>query len=285
MLIIVAMLLAAIALYKGYDLYKFPPGSTAGHAELLRKYVPVWPGHPAIALLALTLSLGTSSFLYNPTLVLGLAGLRAWCRTEPAFCISIAVATTVFTLFIASITFFKGDPSWGPRYFTPVFAALWVFASRCYDLLSRRLTVGLLLLGFMVQLGALSIDPHRLYVERGLPSGFCVSNPELYFHPSISHLLHRPREILEAFESRKERAECFTPAPAATFAFPVLDFVERGPESVRKYQVLRGFRFWWSSFQALDDPSRPVDVARTVALLALVAGAGLIMQVTGASKP
>ena len=63
--IILATLLAAIAVYKGYEWYKFPPGSTAGHAELLKKYVPTWPGHPVTALLALTFSLGAGVFFYN----------------------------------------------------------------------------------------------------------------------------------------------------------------------------------------------------------------------------
>ena len=69
------------------------------------------------------------------------------------------VSITVFTLFISSIIFFKGDPSWGPQYFTPVFALLWIFTPACSTLLSRRLTAGFLVLGFVVQLGALASIP------------------------------------------------------------------------------------------------------------------------------
>ena len=64
--IILATLLAAIAVYKGYEWYKFPPGSTAGHAELLKNYVPTWSGHPVIALLAPDIEPRHRSFLLQP---------------------------------------------------------------------------------------------------------------------------------------------------------------------------------------------------------------------------
>ena len=191
------------------------------------------------------------------------------------------VSITVFTLFISSIIFFKGDPSWGPRYFTPVFALLWIFTPACSTLLSRRLTAGFLVLGFVVQLGALSVDPHRLYVEQSLPSGFYVSSPELYFHPAISHLLNRPREVVEVIAESAIPADCYTPAPSPTFAFPVLDFVEKGPAAVRKYRILNSFRPWWASMRYLDRKSRPVDLARTLMLLTALVAAGLALLVIG----
>jgi hypothetical protein len=281
MLTIVALLLAAILVYKAYELYKFPPGSTTAHAALLRKYVRVWPGDPLTAILALTFSVGTSVFLYHPALIPSLVGLRNWRRADPVFCMATALAITVFTLFISSITFFKGDPSWGPRYFTPVFALLWIFAPACSPLLSRRLMAGFLVLGFIMQLGALSIDPHRLYVERGLPSGFYVSDPGLYFHPSISHLLNRPREIVEVIADGRIKAEAYSPSPSPTFAFPVLDFVEKGPGAVRKYHVLNSFRPWWASLRYLDRKSRPVDLSKTLILLAALGGAGVALVAIG----
>ncbi len=279
--IILATLLAAIAVYKGYEWYKFPPGSTAGHAELLKKYVPTWPGHPVTALVALTLSLGTGVFFYNPTLVLGLVGMRGWFRPEPLFCLSLGASITVFTLFFASVTAFKGDPAWGPRYFTPIFAVLWIFAPAGAAILSRRLTSGLLLMGFVVQLGALSIEPSRLYIEHGLPSAFYVSQPDLYFHPAISHLVNRPREIREVLFNRGERAEFYTPSPSPTFAFPVLDFVDKGPAAIRKYHILNSFRPWWISFRYLDDKSQPVNIDRTVLFLASLALGGLLLVALG----
>ena len=114
--------------YLGYDLYKFPPGSTAGHAEIMKNYAPVWTGNPAVALLAMSVSLSAGVPFYNPAILICLSGLRAWWSREKLFCLSLSMAIAVFILFISSLTFFKGDPAWGPRYLTPIFAVLWLFA-------------------------------------------------------------------------------------------------------------------------------------------------------------
>jgi hypothetical protein len=276
--LILGLCLSLAAVCQAYDLYKFPSETRAIQAKMMAAYSPFWTHNPAASLLALAFSLSAGFLFYNPAIVICLAGWKAWWDTERLFCAWLAASIGVFVVFLSFLTFFKGDPAWGPRYLTPVFAVLWIFAPAGARLVKRWVVAAALILGLLIQLGALSIDQHRLYVERGMPSAFYVSNPYLYFHPALSHLLHRPREILEALSTLGEPAECFTPAPAATFAFPVLDFMERGPDSVRKYQVLKGFRFWWSSFQTLDRASRPIDAARTAILLALVGGAGLVLQ-------
>jgi hypothetical protein len=143
----------------------------------------------------------------------------------------------------------------------------------------RWVLIAALGLGLVVQLSALCIDPLRLYIEQCLPSTFYVSAPGLYFHPAISHLINRPREIVDVLSSQDDRAQRYSPAPSPTFAFPVIDFVEKGPAALRKYHVLNGFRFWWASFQYLDSQSRPVGLKRSVVFLVLAAVAGLIVQV------
>jgi hypothetical protein len=279
--LILGLCLSLAAACQAYDLYKFPPETMAIQAKMMAAYVPFWTHRPEASLLAFAFSLSAGFLFYNPAIVICLAGWKSWWREERLFCACLAASIGVFVLFLSCLTFFKGDPSWGPRYLTPVFAVLWIFAPAGARLVKRWVVAAALILGLLIQLGALSIDYHRLYVERGMSSAFFVSNPYLHFHPALSHLLHRPREILEALRTLGEPAECFTPAPTPTFAFPVLDFMERGPDSVRKYQVLKGFRFWWSSFPMLDGPSRPIEAARTVMLLALVAGAGLVLQYAG----
>ena len=68
----------------------------------------------------------------------------------------------------------------------------------------RRVAVGLLAAGLLVQVAALGTDPYRLYLRIGLPMPFYVSSPDLYFHPALSHLINRPLEL----------AEVLTPRPA-----------------------------------------------------------------------
>src|SRR5262249_6770045 len=153
------------------------------------------------------------------------------------------------------------------------------------------------------QVLALSVDPHRLYIERGLPAAFYYHiSPWLYFDRDISHLLNRPRELIEVLGSRSP-AELFTPARASTFAFPVIDLVgvnreavvggmigsltapdgsgnlcaggawlagwqrESGQEAVRKYHVLNSLRPWWISQWYLLPEERPVDLPATGSLL------------------
>src|SRR5208283_4603298 len=136
-------------------------------------------------------------------------------------------------------------------------------------------------LGLVVQLNALCIDPHRLYIEQCLPSAFYVSAPGLYFHPAISHLINRPREIAEVLSSQGDRANRYSPSPTPTFAFPVIDFVERGPTAIRRYHVLNTFRPWWANMGYLDQRIRPVNLTKTVLLLVLISLIGLGLMVLG----
>jgi hypothetical protein len=275
------MLMVGVAVYVGYDLYKFPPGSAAGHADLMKQYGPVWATNPLIALLVMSFSLSAGALFYNPPIVICLCGFRAWWQREKLFCLALLAAMAIFILFISFLTFFKGDPAWGPRYLTPIFAVLWIFAPIGSQILRRWVVTVVLALGLVVQVGALCIDPHRLYIERSLPSSFYLTAPGLYFHPAISHLINRPREITEVIASQPYRAEYYSPSSVPTFAFPVIDFVERGPTAVQKYHVLSGFRFWWASFPYLEQSLQPVDLMRSVILLIGVAVTGLILLVFG----
>ena len=164
--IVAAMLAVGMTAYLGYDWYKFPPGSAPDPSVVSKECGPVWGDEPTIALLALGISLGTGVFFYNPTLLISLVGFRSWYRPERVFALAVAAATTVFVLFISLLSFFKGDPAWGPRYLTPIFAVWWIFAPAGSRLLYRWVIVAALGLGLVVQLGALSVDPLRLRVDR-----------------------------------------------------------------------------------------------------------------------
>lgn len=283
-ILVATSLAVGIALYKGYNLYKFPLGSTASHTEISKRYGPVWAANPLVALLVMSFSLSAGIPFYNPAILVCLSGFKRWWHSETFFCLALTTAMTIFILFVSFLTFFKGDPTWGPRYLTPIFAVLWIFAPIGSQLLRRWVLITSLSLGFLVQLGALSIDPHRLYVERSLPSSFYLASPELYFHPAISHIINRPREIIETIANRAHRAERYSPSPVPTFAFPVIDFVEKGPTALRKYHVLSGFRFWWASFSYLEQSSRPIDLIYSISLLIGVGLMGLILLVIGIGR-
>ncbi|HYT94763.1 MAG TPA: hypothetical protein VEL76_38960, partial [Gemmataceae bacterium] len=310
--------------YRLYDLHKFPPGSTADHAAVLSSYVPFWPNRPdaiPAAFLGLTISPGAGVLWYSPTLALCLYGLARWWPAEKWLCRGVVVGALVFLGFLCCLTFFAGDPTWGPRYLTPVLALLWLFAPAGAAWVRPGVGRVLLRLGFIVQVLALSVDPHRLYIERGLPSAFYHHfSPWLYFDGDVSHLLNRPRELV-AIVSSGPPAQVFTPAQAPTFTFPVIDFVgvhreavlagmigtmsapdgsgnvcaggiwlvgwqrEHGQAAVRKYHVLNSLRPWWLSQWYLPPEERPVDLLATCGLLAGMLLAGLALMLLGTAGP
>ena len=268
-------LVLGVLVCQGYHLYKFPPGSTEQHAELLQQYAPNFPGNPLAAVLGLSLSPAAGALWYCPPLLIAVAGMRAWYGREKWLCLAMLTGSGVFVLFVSALTIFKGDPSWGPRYLTPVFALWWLFVPAGARVMGPRVAPALLACGMLVQLAGLSVDPHRLYVERDLPSAFGVVRPWLYFHPAVSHLANRPREIVEVCRRDRPSAGSFSPSAAPTFAFPIIDTVPGGPQAVRSYHVLNSLRPWWASQQFLAPAERPVDLHRTAALLLLTAALSL----------
>ena len=284
-LVVLACLLLGLAAYVAYEHYKFPPQTRAGHEELTKRYAPHWPANPLMSLACLAFSPAASVFLYCPPVVLGLYGLWVWRRTDRWLVAATVTATIVFTGFIACLTIFKGDWAWGPRYLTPVCAVLWLFVpagAACLPLpTTRRLVVGVLLtLGIVVQVLGLSVLPHRLYMQRNLPSSFGVSNPELYFDPAVSHLFNRPREIREILTAPRS-AEAFTPARAPTFTIPLVDEFKKPREMVARYHVYNSLRPWWISQRYLAPHERPVDLWRTFGLLCGLVVLGAAVLATG----
>lgn len=272
-----------VAAYLAYDFYKFPPGTKDAHSALLLQYIPVWPGNFMLALLAIALSPCAGLLWYSPTLLLCLAGMRRPIAGNSRWIQSVLAATAMFSAFILSMSIFKGDPAWGPRYFTPVLALLWLFAPRGAARIGRRATVTLLLLGGTVQLLALTVDPHRLYVERGMQSAFGAHAPLLYFDPQLAHLLQRPREIVEVWRARGETGQAFAPSAVPTFAFPVIDKVESGLIALKKYKLLNAFRPWWISHWYISEAQRPVPIVPTVFVLIGVLLAATAMLWKGTS--
>ena len=82
---------------------------------------------------------------------LGVAGLAAWWRGGKRMVV-LATTLAIFAMvgFFAMLTFYKGGVCWGPRYLTPIFGMLWLFAPDGAKLLSPSLVKLLLALGAAV---------------------------------------------------------------------------------------------------------------------------------------
>jgi hypothetical protein len=283
--LIVLGLVAGIAAEQAYDRFKFPFDKSQEHAEALKIYGPVFADHQLAAAAVLSVSPGAGAIWYFPPILLAFAGVFARRQADRRGVLALLIASALFLGFLASLSFFKGDPCWGPRYLTPWFAVLWLFAPAGAGRMRSRPTGLLLGLGVVVQMLGLSVDPHRLYVERDIGSGFGRAEPWLYFNLSLSHLPNRPREIIEIAENT-EAAEAYSPALAPTFAFPVLDrpyLPYRGPEAVRQFRVLNSYRPWWCSMTFLAPEDRPVNLGETAAVLLGMLGTGLLLLGVGST--
>jgi hypothetical protein len=300
-----------MAACKAYDWYKFPPGVCDPDTYAQEMFGKVWVDNPVPGLAGLTVSFSAGAMWYCPTLLLSFAGYLGWRRRRPGFCAAVLAASGIFMLFLSFLTFFKGEPCWGPRYLTPMFAVWWVFVPEAATAVRRPVVVGLLALGAVVQLLALSVDPQRLLLSRAIPFNYYQYDRMLQFHPQLSHLLQRPREIREIL-AREHRCPKYSPAPYATYAtavpsaFPVvltstlghgmspmpcrplttasgLQLATlHGPaqylDAADRYHVFASFRPWWLGQQYLSPEERPVDMERTLQLLLGMSALGLALM-------
>jgi hypothetical protein len=148
-----------------------------------------------------------------------------------------------------------------------------------------RLRTGLLLgLGVIVQVLALATDPHRVYIVNGFRPDALFHDDALYYDLRTSHLFARPGEIWDVLTG-DARPEAASPAPSPTYAMPPPgnDLIE--PSVARRYHVFASLRPWWCWQRHLDPAERPVDLARTAALLFAVAAGGAALVGTGLRSP
>jgi hypothetical protein len=287
--VLVAGLVAGYAAYVGYDAWKFPPEVRDEIERILaeRNFPGTLAGNPAQALLDLAVGPSSGVMWYYPPVILCLIGLWSWWRSGRRVWAAAALGMVVAVVgFCSLLSFYKGGVCWGPRYLTPVFALLWLFAPFGVAAVGRRPAAILLSLGVIVQVLALSIVPERLYYERRLPSGFYYVDPWLYLRPEIGHLFNRPRELLDALTAPP--ASEFTPAPAPSFCLPVADppyyTGPPGIDGVRRYVVLNGLRPWWATLPLLPPDQRPVEPGPAAAVFGLIAAAGLTLVTFGAHR-
>jgi hypothetical protein len=277
---------AGYAAYVGYEAAKFSPANQdERNAILAAKYPPVFfAGNPVEALLDYTAGPSSGSVWYFPPVLLCAAGLRAWWRAgRRRAVVAVVVACGAAVAFFSILTFYKGGVCWGPRYLTPLFALLWLFAPDGVVVLGRPIARLLLAAGVGVQFLGLAVVPERLYLERELPSLFYTVDPWLYFNPALSHLLNRPREVIDALTAPP--APEFTPSPTPTFTLPVLEPPHHtgptGIEGVHRYTLLNTLRPWWATFRHLPPDQRPVALAPTAAVLGAAGGLGFLLMAGG----
>ena len=236
-------------------------------------------GNPFIGGPALLVSPGKSLLLYSPPTLVALIGLVTLFRRERRLGQAIVATCLLYFAMIASLTFYGGDWCWGPRYFAAVlplmalgfpFVELRTGVARA----AVRLVLGA---GLAVQIMAVSIDHHRFFYGRSLPTFFWYTRPGYYF--THSALFDRPGEILASMKGVPAEATDFRPGPYSgmlTYAvfggwgYPELP----AAEWMRRYQV-----FWlprpWPLWMRAVPHDQLVGLPWALATLGLMAGAGL----------
>jgi hypothetical protein len=143
---------------------------------------------------------------------------------------------------------------------------------------SRRLVAGTLIgAGLVIQLLAISVDHHRYFYARSLPTFFWYTNPAYYFRHSA--LLARPGEVWETIrDGVPDEAEMFRPGPySARLTYAVFGgWGHRDlppPVWMRRYSVFWLPRPWPLWMRAIPAAERPVDPTTATIMLA---GVGLV---------
>lgn len=266
------------ALYFGFDLYKFPPGTKAAHAALLAKYVPPFPGHFVLGLLALGLSPCAGFIWYAPSVVLSMAGVRRVFQGEHGLTRAFLVSCAIFFGFIAAISFCKGDPAWGPRYLTPLYAVLWLAAPAGSRRLRFTVTALLLSLSVGIQFLALSADPSTIHLRRNFSPALSAYYPIVHFDWRNAQLIDRPQELVDIWRTRKDAGERFSWSDPPTSQEDLLPWSDDGADAIKRYKLLNAFRPWWISYRYIPINERPVTIGRAAAwmLATLFIGASLL---------
>lgn len=148
-----APILVAIAVNMLYSYLQF--GSIAGTPYADAEFTtPLWVG-----LYGLLFSSGKSLFLYAPLVALGVVALsRFGQRYRPEMYLFIGIVF-VHLIFFAKFVAWAGDGSWGARYLIPVlpFLILPIGVLLQSSKAAKRVGVGFAIIGFIIQIGGVSI--------------------------------------------------------------------------------------------------------------------------------
>jgi hypothetical protein len=156
-------LLPFIVLDMWYSWARFGSVFASGHEETVFGYA-IWKGA-----LGLILSPGKGILWYCPVLfLLILAGPR-FARRLPALSAGIAATAMGFVLLYGYVTYWHGDPAWGPRYLYGMLPMLILPLGELFQWKGKRrrivwaVTAVVVSVSFVFQLSAVSVSPWRTW--------------------------------------------------------------------------------------------------------------------------
>lgn len=143
-----------------YDWYRFGSPLASGHQERIFGYPPL------LGAAGLLLSPGKGLLWYAPTVWLLLIAAPRFARRFPAFSIAVGAMCILFVGLYANVTYWFGDPAWGPRYLFILVPFLTLPLGELFQRTHRArlvwaVTLLVVLAGFTVQLAAVSVSQWR----------------------------------------------------------------------------------------------------------------------------
>lgn len=152
-----------LALDLWYSWVRYGKPFASGHHETVFGYA-IWKGAAG-----LTISPGKGLLWYCPTILLLAVAGRPFARRFGALGIGIAALCISFVLLYGYVTYWHGDPAWGPRYVYPLVPFLtlplgellrWPGRARSFVWLA---TAAIVVISFTVQFAAVSVSPWRTW--------------------------------------------------------------------------------------------------------------------------
>ena len=272
-----------VSLWLLFNQLRFHSPLFSGKSAYLDRMAIASFGNPIVGLAGLVVSPGKGVLFYSPPIVLAAFGIRHLCRRHGWLVVTIVTTTVAYVGFIASLSFYGGDWAWGPRYLVtilPLWALAFPFISP--TLMRRSVVGGIIALGFVVQLLALSLDHQRFFFEHALSDVFWARDRGFYFRDSA--LSARPVELLTTLrEGVPLEARHFSPGPypeAVTYAIGGNARREQAPTWMRQFKVFylpRPWPLWMASVAPERRPIRMMPLV--VGMVGLgVLGAALITR-------
>lgn len=156
-----------VAPFAALDLWwswvRFGSPFASGHHETVFGYL-IWKGA-----LGLTVSPGKGLLWYCPTIFLLALAAPRFYRRFSALTVSFGALFLLFTLLYGYVTYWHGDPAWGPRYMYPAIPFLTLPLGELLQWRGRRLrevqilTLAVVAVSFAIQFSAVSVSPWRTW--------------------------------------------------------------------------------------------------------------------------
>ncbi len=261
---------AGLALWLSYNYVRFDAPFFSGRL-LVHGYHHPLLGNPIRGLAGLLFSPGKSVLLYSPPILLAALGLPGLRRRAPRLAKTVLFASAFHVALLASLAFWHGDWSWGPRYLIPLLP-LWALAFPFIrpSAWRRPVAATIVVAGVAVQLLGLAVVHERFFYQRGLPTYFWASDPSFYFRESA--LFARIGEVWSiARHGVPEEATAFAPQPyqgVLTYSIRGVADPRAAPDWMRRFQIFHLGRPWTCWIWAVDRSRYELPVRRPGALAA-----------------